>query len=52
MNQCALIPEQLRKEGFVCVALPKAMRQMESLPIWVNKERVNKETNDLFVEVW
>lgn len=43
MNQYSLIPEQLRKEGFVHLALPEAMRQMESLAIWVNKE-----TNDLF----
>lgn len=33
------IPEQLRKEGFLFLALPEATRQMESLAIWVCKER-------------
>lgn len=42
------MPEQLKKDGLVCLALPEAMRQMESFSMWVNKERVNKETSDLF----
>lgn len=46
MNQCSLIPEQLRKEQSVCLALPEALGQMEPLAIWVYRE-----TNG-FVEAW